>query len=290
MRFAFIDAEKARHNISILCRVLQVQRSGYYAWLDRDESARAKDDLVLAVEVSAIFAKFKKRYGSPRIYHELRNRGRCVCRHRIARLMRERGLRARSRRKFVRTTHSNPGLPTPSNVLERNFSPEAPDKVWAGDVTYLPTREGWLYLAVLLDLYSRRVIGWAMSERNDEALTLAALQMALDQRQPGPGLVHHTDRGTTYASGTYQDVLAKHGIVCSMSRKGNCWDNAVAESFFATLQTELLDRQHWTTRRQLAQAIFEWIEVFYNQQRRHSTLGMLDPLTYDRTHRNPSAA
>lgn len=282
MRFAFIDAEKARHNISILCRVLQVQRSGYYAWLDRDESARAKDDLVLAVEVSAIFAKFKKRYGSPRIYHELRNRGRCVCRHRIARLMRERGLRARSRRKFVRTTHSNPGLPTPSNVLERNFSPEAPDKVWAGDVTYLPTREGWLYLAVLLDLYSRRVIGWAMSERNDEALTLAALQMALDQRQPGPGLVHHTDRGTTYASGTYQDVLAKHGIVCSMSRKGNCWDNAVVESFFSSLDIECENGDMFPSKPAARREVADYILSFYNPTRLHSTLGYMSPMEYER--------
>ena len=160
--------------------MLQVRRSGYYAWLTRDESDRAKDDRLLGVEVAALFAEKKKRYGSPRIHRELRTQGRHVCRHRVARVMRERRLRARARRKFVKTTHSNPGEPTPPNVLDRDFSPEAPNRVWAGDVTYLPTREGWLYLAVLLDLYSRRVIGWAFSERNDEALTLAALRMAID--------------------------------------------------------------------------------------------------------------
>lgn len=282
MRFAFIDAKKAKFPVSDLCRVLKVQRSGYYAWLEREESARAKDDRVLAVEVAAVFAESKKRYGSPRVHRELRKRGRQVGRHRIARLMREHRLRARTRRKFVRTTHSNPGQQTPPNVLNRDFSPEAPDRVWAGDVTYLPTREGWLYLAVLLDLYSRRVVGWAMSEHNDEALTLAALRMAIDQRQPAPGLMHHSDRGTTYASGTYQDVLAKHGFVCSMSRKGNCWDNAVVESFFSSLDIECENGDMFSSRAAARREVTDYILGFYNPTRLHSTLGYLSPMEYER--------
>jgi transposase InsO family protein len=232
--------------------------------------------------VAAVFAENKRRYGSPRVHRELRKRGRRVCRHRIARLMREQRLRARARRKFVRTTNSNPGLPTAPNLLERNFSPEARDRVWAGDVTYLPTSEGWLYLAVLLDLYSRRVVGWAMSERNDEALTLEALQMALDQRQPDPGLVHHSDRGATYASSTYQDALAKHGLVCSMSRKGNCWDNAVVESFFSSLDIECENGELFPSKSAARCEVTEYILGFYNPTRLHSTLGYVSPMEYER--------
>jgi putative transposase len=282
VRFAFIHAEKAKHNVSTLCRVLQVQRSGYYAWRDRDESERTKDDRLLSVEVAAVFAKSKKRYGSPRVYRELRNGGRRAGRHRVARLMREQCLKARARRKFVRTTHSNPGLPTPPNVLDRDFAPKAPNRVWAGDVTYLPTRDGWLYLAVLLDLYSRRVVGWAMSERNDEALTLAALRMAIDQRQPESGLVHHSDRGSTYASGTYQDELAKNGFVCSMSRKGNCWDNAVVESFFSSLDIECENGDLFPSRMAARREVADYILGFYNPTRLHSTLGYVSPMEYER--------
>jgi transposase InsO family protein len=282
MRFAFIDAKKAQFSVADLCRVLKVRRSGYYAWLGREESARSKDDRVLGVEIAAVFAEKKKRYGSPRICRELRARGRRVCRHRVARLMSERQLRARPRRKFVKTTHSNPGLPTPPNVLAREFTAEAPNRVWVGDVTYLPTREGWLYLAVLLDLYSRRVVGWAMSEHNDEALTLAALRMAVEQRQPKPGLIHHSDRGTTYASGTYQDELAKRGFVCSMSGKGDCWDNAVVESFFSTLDIECENGDMFPSRASARREVTDYILGFYNPTRLHSTLGYVSPMEYER--------
>jgi len=281
VRFAFIDAKKAQYPVSALCSVLKVQRSGYYAWLGREEPARATEDRQLTVEIRAIFAESKKRYGSPRVHRELRKRGTHVCRHRVARLMREQELQARPRRRFVSTTDSRHSLPTPPNLLDRDFSATAPDRAWAGDVTYLRTLEGWLYLAVLLDLYSRRVVGWAMSEHNDEALTLSALQMALDQRQPEPGLIHHTDRGTTYASGTYQDVLTQHGIVCSMSRKGNCFDNAVQERFFHTLKTELCDHEHYRTRPDARTSVFEFIDVFYNHQRLHSTLGYRSPTEFE---------
>jgi putative transposase len=282
VRFAFIAAREAEHDVSTLCRVLRVRRSGYYAWRGRKKSARALDDQRLIVEIRAVFAEKKKRYGSPRVSRELRTRGTRVCRHRVARLMREQQLCARPRRKFVRTTDSAHALPTPPNLLARDFTAAAPDRVWAGDVTYLPTREGWLYLAVLLDLYSRRVVGWAMSERNDEALTLAALEMALDQRQPAPGLIHHSDRGTTYASGTYQDVLAQHGAVCSMSRKGDCWDNAVVESFFSTLDVECENGDMFSSRSAARREVTEYILGFYNPTRLHSYLGFMSPMEFER--------
>jgi len=281
MRFALIEAKKAQFPISVLCSVLKVRRSGYYAWLCRGASVRELDDQRLTVEIRAVFHENKRRYGSPRVCRELRARGKRVCRHRVARLMREQQLRARARRKFVRTTDSAHAMATPPNLLRRDFHTAKPDRVWAGDVTYLPTREGWLYLAVLLDLYSRRVVGWAMSEHNDEALTLATLQMALDQRQPEPGLLHHTDRGTTYASGTYQDMLARHGIVCSMSRKGDCWDNAVAESFFATLRVELVDDERYATIRDAEVSIGDYVESFYNTERLHSHLDYVSPIEFE---------
>lgn len=281
MRFALIEAKKAQYSVAELCSVLKVRRSGFYAWLRRGPSARAREDQQLALDVKAVFKEKKHRYGSPRVARELRKRGTPVCRHRVARLMREQQLRARPRRRFVRTTDSAHSLPTPKNVLDRNFSPKAPDRVWAGDVTFLPTREGWLYLAVLLDLYSRRVIGWAMSEHNDEKLTLSALEMALDQRQPEAGLIHHSDRGTTYASGTYQDVLAKRGIVCSMSRKGNCWDNAVVESFFSTLDIECGNQELFSSRAAARREVAEYILGFYNPTRLHSTLGYQSPMEYE---------
>lgn len=282
MRFAFIEARKAYYPVSALCRVLKVRRSGYYAWLDREESPRARHDRVLSVEIRAVFEDSKKRYGSPRVRHELLAKGVRVCRHRVARLMREQQLRARARRRFVKTTDSTHTLPTPPNVLARNFTATAPDRVWAGDVTFLPTRDGWLYLAVLLDLYSRRVVGWAFSDHNDEALTLSALHMALEQRQPGPGLVHHSDRGTTYASGEYQDVLAQQAIVCSMSRKGNCWDNAVVESFFSTLDIECEHGDLFSSRNAARREVTEYILGFYNPSRLHSYLGYRSPMEFER--------
>jgi putative transposase len=282
VRFAFIDAKKAQYPVSALCSVLKVQRSGYYAWLGREEPVRAMEDRQLTVQIRAIFAESKTRYGSPRVHRELRKRGTHVCRHRVARLMREQELQARPRRRFVRTTDSKHSLPTPPNVLDRDFTTTAPNRAWVGDVTYLRTLEGWLYLAVLLDLYSRRVVGWAMSEHNDEALTLSALQMALDQRQPKPGLIHHTDRGTTYASGTYQDVLSQHAIVCSMSRKGNCWDNAVAESFFSTLDFECGTQLSFSSRAVARREVTKYILTFYNPTRLHSSLGYRSPMEYER--------
>lgn len=221
-----------------------------------------------------MFKAKKGRYGSPRIHRELH-----VCRHRVARILRENGLCARPKRRYCRT-ESTHDWKTPKNLLGRNFEVPEPDRIWVGDVTYLATDEGWLYLAVLLDLYSRRVVGWATSTHNDEQLTLAALRMALAEREPEPGLVHHSDRGTTYAAGAYQDVLDENGIICSMSRKGNCWDNAVAESFFSTLDFECGSR--FTSRAAARDAVVDYILGFYNPTRLHSYLGYLSPMDFER--------
>ena len=272
--------EKAHYPVTVLCKVLEVRTSGFYAWRERDESARAKANRRLALAVRAGFKEFKGRYGSPRLHRELH-----ACRHRVARIMREHGLSARPRRKFCKTTNSQHAWKTPKNLLGRNFEVPEADRVWAGDVTYLPTRDGWLFLAVLLDLYSRKVIGWAMSEHNDEQLTLAALQMALDQRQPAPGVIHHSDRGTTYASSAYQDALAQADMICSMSRKGDCWDNAVVESFFSTLDIECGNQQPFATRGVARREVAEYILGFYNPTRLHSYLGYLSPMDFERAAR-----
>jgi transposase InsO family protein len=283
VRFRFIEAEKANYPVTILCRLLRVRRSGFYAWQSRGESERSRTDRRLAVMVKSTFeASYRHSYGSPRVYRDLRAAGHVVGRHRVARLMREQGLQARKRRRFVKTTDSQHSHPVPANLLKRNFEAAAPNQVWVGDVTFISTHEGWLYLAVLIDLFSRRVVGWAMSDKNDEPLTLAALQMAIDHRAPRPGLIHHTDRGTTYAATSYQDVLAKHGFLCSMSRKGNCLDNAVAESLFSTLKTECTARVTFPSRDAARAEVFAYIATFYNPIRRHSHIGYRSPMEFER--------
>ena len=281
MRFEFIDAERARHSVKRLCSVLNVSRAGYYAWKRRGPSMRRRRDDALRVRVRAVFDGSRCRYGSPRVYRELRlGWGEIVGRHRIARLMRQAGLVARPRRRFRVTTVVDPGKPIAPNVVARRFSVDAPNRVWAGDITYFPTANGWLYLAVLLDLYSRAVVGWAMSDTNDQRLASNALDSAVARRNPGPGLVCHSDRGSQYTSDAYQARLRAIGATCSMSRKGDCWDNAVSESFFGTLKVELALPP--TVTRSLARAeVFEYIETFYNPIRRHSTLGYLSPATFE---------
>jgi len=282
VRFAFIAAEKAAFPVTVLCRTLAVSRAGFYAAQARPPAARARADNRLAVEIVAIHGESRQRYGSPRVHAELRARGQGVSRKRVARLMRHQGLAARRRRRFRVTTDSTHPFPVAANVLARRFAARAPDVVWVTDITYIPTGEGWLYLAVLLDLCSRAIVGWAMSDRITDALTLEALRMALARRQPPRGLLHHSDRGSQYASGDYQTQLTRHGVVGSMSRRGDCWDNAVAESFFATLKVELVHDTLWPTRAAARTALFDYIEVFYNQQRRHSSLGFLSPLAFER--------
>jgi transposase InsO family protein len=281
MRFQLIEAEKAHYPVAVLCEVLGVSRSGFYAWQGREPCARAKADAHLGTVVAAAHRSSRGRYGSPRVHAELRARGTHVGRKRVARLMRERGLVGRRKRAFRRTTESNHSDPIAPNLLERRFEVEAPNQVWVTDVTYIATGEGWAYLAAILDLFSRRVVGWAISPSNDRALALSALTSALLDRKPLPGLLHHSDRGSPYASQDYRDELVAHGIVASMSRKGDCWDNAVAESFFATLRAELVNDEIYPTRAAATRSIGQYIDGFYNPERRHSTLGYVSPMEYE---------
>jgi len=277
-----------------MCRVLEVTRSGFYAWRKREPSARARSDQRLRMEVRAIHRTTRGRYGSPRIHSELQARGERVSRKRVARLMRQEGLRGKKRRRFRVTTNSKHPHPVAENVLDRRFAVEqigGPDQVWAADITYVPTREGWLYLAVVLDLASRLVVGWSMGETLESSLAIDALEMAIQRRRPAVGLLHHSDRGVQYASGDYRALLEGQQVVASMSRKGNCWDNAVAESFFATVEVELIEDSDWHTRAEARTAIFEFLEVWYNRQRRHSSLGYLTPAEFDKRLREaPRAA
>ena len=281
MRFALIDAEKAKYPLAVLCAALEVSRSGYYAWKERPAPARAKADEQLGVEIVAIHRRSRCTYGSPRVHADLRAKGRRVGEKRVARLMREKGLAAQRKRRFRRTTDSNHDRPIAPNVLDRNFVQEAPNQVWVTDVTYIFTAEGWLYLAAMLDLFSRRVVGWATSDTNDRFLALDALYRALRARRPRAGLVHHSDRGSPYASEDYRDALRDRGITASMSRIGDCWDNAVAESFFATLKGELVDHERYATRAAAVASIGDYIERFYNTERRHSHLGYVSPIEFE---------
>ena len=279
----------ARHQdeypVRLMCRVLAVSPAGFYAWRKRGPSPRASADERLRREVREAHRQSRRTYGAPRVHQELRAQGTRVARKRVARLMREEGLSARRPRRRVCTTDSSHTEPVAPNRLARRFAVrdiQGVDRVWASDITYVPTREGWLYLAVVLDLGSRRVVGWAMRETMETELAVAALQAALADRQPmGGELVHHADRGSQYASQAYRTLLAAHRVTESMSRKGNCWDNAVAESFFATLEHELLATSDFRSRQVARQAIFEFIEVWYNRQRRHSSLGDLSPAEYE---------
>lgn len=281
MKFAFILAGLVAFPVAVMCRVLGVSVSGFYAWRGRSKSQRAKDDARLAVEVVAAHERSKRRYGSPRIHAELRARGIKTSRKRVERLMRTHGLAARRRKRFRTTTDSQHALPIAPNLLERDFTASTPNETWVGDVTFIWTREGWLYLAVLVDLYARHVVGWATSETNDTKLALDALTMAVKRRRPPRGLVHHTDRGSTYASTAYRHTLERLGIVASMSRAGDCWDNAVAESFFATIKAELVVDADYETRSEASASMHDYIDRFYNLVRRHSHLGYVSPAEYE---------
>ena len=281
MKFRAIAEHVRRYPVRLMCRALKVSHAGYYAWARRSESPRARSNEALAVRIRACHAQSRHTYGSPRITHTLHAQGQSCSENRVARLMRAHGIRAKTVKKWKATTDSRHKLPVAANTLDRQFTVTQPDRVWAGDITYCWTEEGWLYLAVVLDLYSRAAIGWAMGSRLTADLATDALTMALWRRKPGTGLLHHSDRGVQYASGDYQDLLTDHGIKCSMSRKGNCWDNACVESFFGTLKKELVHHRHYRTREEAKQDIFEWIEVFYNRQRRHSTLGYRSPAEFE---------
>jgi putative transposase len=283
MRFTFIAAQKAEHTVSILCRCLRVTRSGFYAWQRRRESTHARDDRRLKVLIRVSFEESKHRYGSPRIHEDLIEQHEHVSRKRVVRLMQEDGLVARLRKRYKLTTISDHDQPVAANLLDRQFEADAPNQRWVGDTTEFvigASGNGKLYLAAILDLFSRFIVGWAVSAVNDRHLTINALEMALRRRCPEIGLLHHSDQGSTYASEDYQDVLNARGIVCSMSRRGNCWDNAVMESFFSTVKSELADR--FDSCGEAKMELFDYIEVFYNQRRRHSTLGQISPAAYER--------
>jgi putative transposase len=283
MRFTFIAAKKAEHTVTILCRCLRVTRSGFYAWQRRPESTHTRDDRRLKVLVRVSFEESKHRYGSPRVHEDLLEQHEHVSRKRVVRLMQEDGLHARLRKRYKRTTMSDHDQPVAANLLDRQFEADAPNQRWVGDTTEFvigASGNGKLYLAAILDLFSRFIVGWAVSAVNDRHLTIKALEMALRRRCPEIGLLHHSDQGSTYASEDYQDVLDARGIVCSMSRRGNCWDNAVMESFFSTVKSELADR--FDSCGEAKMELFDFIEVFYNQRRRHSTLGQISPAAYER--------
>jgi transposase InsO family protein len=285
-RFRFIAAEKANASVVRLCRVLGVSTSGFYALQQRQPSRRARDDAELLERIRDVHADSQCTYGAPRVHAELRARGRRVGKKRIARLMRTAGLAGRCPKHFRRTT-----VPTatpaaqPPDLVQRDFNPSAPDQLWVSDITYVRTWEGWLYLAVILDAFSRRVVGWAIANHLRTELATDALRMALNARRPGPGLIHHSDRGGQYLSAAYIGILAMHGVRSSVGRPGTCWDNAAAESFFATLKTELLYRATWPTHQHARTAIFHYLEGFYNRHRRHSALGYRSPVDFEADHR-----
>lgn len=281
MRFAFIDAEKTSYPVVVLCRVLEVSRSGFYAWCLRPDSAHDKEDARLKVEVAAAHKRGRCTYGSPRVHSELQAHGTHIARKRVARLMKEQGLRARQKRRFRKTTDSNHEDPIADNILDREFTQAAPNVAWVTDVTYIWTLAGWLYLAVVLDLFSRRVVGWSASEQNDGALAQAALGDAITKRRIAPGLVHHSDRGSPYASAAYSALLVQRGMVASMSRTGDCWDNAVAESFFATLKAEHVEYEQYSCPAVAISSIADYIDCFYNPIRRHSHLGYQSPIEFE---------
>ncbi len=290
MRYEFIRAEKARFHVRLMCRLLEVSRSGFYAWLEREDSRELNDRQLLSL-IREIFTQSHETYGSPRIYRELRTRKVPCDKARVERLMRENAITPPRKKKYRVTTNSNHKNPIAPNVLQRDFTSPAPNRRWVSDITYVWTWAGWLYLSVVLDLFSRRVVGWAMDSKLDtESLTLRALHMALADRAPDRGLIHHSDRGTQYTSQAYRKALKVRGIVCSMSRRGDCWDNAVIESFFATLKLEMIFRRTFRTRREARQAIFKYIETFYNRQRRHSYLGYVSPVEFEELAKNAENA
>ena len=283
MTFRFIEGHQQSWPIRVMCRTLEVSPAGYYAWRRRPPCFQEQRREALLVLIQGIHAEVKQRYGSPRIHAALAARGETCSVNTVAKLMHDNGIRAKSARKFrCRTTDSNHALPVAENVLGRQFDPEAANEAWVADITYIPTREGWLYLAVVEDLYSRKVVGWSMAASMESRLVVDALLMAVKRRLPGESLVAHSDRGSQYASEHYQLLLGKHGITCSMSEVAQCWDNAPAESFFASLKKELTHHEDYQTREEARASIFEYIEAFYNLKRLHSSLGYLSPADYEK--------
>jgi putative transposase len=288
MRYQFVQGLRGQFPIHALCRTMKISTSGFWNWKRREPSQRTQNNEVLTDHIKDFFQLSDSTYGSYRIWQDieqsekLQTMGIQAGKNRVARLMKQAGLRAVVAPKFVVTTDSKHELPIAENLLNRDFGAEGANVKWASDITYIPTREGWLYLSVVLDLFSRKVVGWCMSASLDRSLVLNALQMALKGRSPEAGLLHHSDRGCQYASGDFQSKLVSAGICCSMSRKGNCWDNAPVESFFGTLKQELVHRCDFVTRAAARSRIFYWLEVWYNRARRHSSLGYISPVEFER--------
>jgi len=280
--FAFIEAHQGAWPVRVMCQALEVSPSGFYSWLLRPPSLQGQRREALADEIREIHAEVKQRYGSPRVHAALKGRDGARSVNTVAKIMRDNDIRAKTARRFrQKTTDSNHALPVADNVLGRLFDPSRPNEAWVADITYIQTAEGWLYLAVVEDLFSRMIVGWSMDATMTSRLVVDALDMALKRRKPGEGLLTHSDRGSQYASEHYQLLLERHAIACSMSGVGQCWDNAPAESFFATLKKELVHDERYTTREAARASIFEYIEVFYNNQRLHSTLGYVTPAAYE---------
>jgi len=283
VRYSFIEEHRSSWPVTVMADLLGVSTAGFYAWRDRPVSERQQRRDRLLVEIASLHEQFKGRYGSPRIHAELKAIGHGCCVNTVAEVMRQAGIRAKTARKFKHTTDSNHNRPVADNVLDRQFAVAGPNQAWVADITYIPTREGWLYLAIVEDLYSRMIVGWSMDATMTSRLVVDALEMAIMKRLPDEELLAHSDRGSQYASEHYQLLLGKHGIECSMSEVGQCWDNAPAESFFASLKKELVHDEDYQTRAEAAASIFEYIEVFYNRQRRHSTLGYVSPAEYEQS-------
>jgi len=282
VKFRFIDEHRRRWPVSVICRVLKVTRGGFYLWKKRKPSARQIRQQKLLAKIRIVQRENRELYGSPRVHRALLIDGEVVSRNTVAKLMRQARIRAKTRRRYVpRTTDSTHRKPIADNLLARDFAAPAPNQKWLADITYVPTDEGWLFLAGVLDCYSRKIVGWAMCDGMPTDLVSSALKMALLHRQPGQDLLHHSDRGVQYASEDYQQLLLNHGITVSMSGRGNCYDNAMMESFWATLKTELIHQQNYATREQAKQSIFEYIEVFYNRKRLHSSLGYVSPESFE---------
>jgi len=287
----FVQAQKASWPVTVLCQTLGLKRGTYYAWSGRPTCRRQRDEQVLVLAIKAAFEEGRGTYGSPRVHAALVADGHRIGLNRVSRLMRENGLRVRPRRAFrCTTTRRDPAHAVAPNVLARDFTADAQGEKWVTDVTYVPTGEGWLYVATILDLCNRECVGWAMDDCNDQRLTATALRMALEGHAPPAGLLHHSDRGSTYTAGDYRKLLAANDIRCSMSRKGDCWDNAVAESFFATLKKDLVHRCQFGTKREAKAAIFEYLEVFYNRIRLHSTLGYKSPVDFRNGNTTPATS
>ena len=284
MSYAFIEDHGGEWPVAALCDILEASTAGYYSWRERDASPQQQRREELTVAIRSVHAEVLARYGSPRMHAELVDRGHDCCVNTVARIMRDAGIAAKTKRKFRHTTDSNHALPVAENLLDRHFDPTSKNESWVTDITYISTREGWLYLAAVEDLYSRMVVGWSMDATMTSRLVVDALEMAVLRRLPGSELVAHSDRGSQYASAHYQLLLGSAGITCSMSRRGNCWDNAPMESFFATLKKELVHHEDYPTREAARASLFEYIETFYNRSRRHSTLDYQSPADYEASH------